>query len=52
MGQRLAKIMSVNDTARRNGHIPLSVFYPLFTQPPDKVMRFIYKKLFARHSIA
>ena len=43
-GQRLAKIMSVKDTARRHGHNPLRVFYRLFTQPPDKVMQFIYKK--------
>ena len=43
-GTSLATIMSVKDTARRHGHNPLSVFYRLFTQPPDKVMRFIYKK--------
>ena len=50
-GQRLAKIMSVKDTARRHGHNPLRVFYRLFTQPPDKVMRFIYKKTSAKKSI-
>lgn len=51
-GQRLAKIMSVKDTARRHGHNPLSVFYRLFTEPPDKVMRFIYKKTSAKKSMA
>ncbi len=51
-GQRLAKIMSVKDTARRHGHNPLSVFYRLFTEPPDKVMRFIYKKTSAKESLA
>ncbi len=30
-GQRLAKIMSVKDTARRHGHNPLRMFYRLFT---------------------
>lgn len=51
-GQRLARIMSVKDTARRHGHNPLRVFYRLFTQPPDKVMRFIYKKTSAKKSLA
>ena len=51
-GQRLARIMSVKDTARRHGHNPLRVFYRLFTQPPDKVMRFIYKNTSAKQSIA
>jgi len=51
-GQRLAKIMSVKDTARRHGHNPLSVFYRLFTEPPDKVMRFIYKKTSAKNPMA
>lgn len=51
-GQRLARIMSVKDTARRHGHNPLSVFYRLFTEPPDKVMRFIYKKTSAKKSLA
>ena len=51
-GQRLAKIMSVKDTARRHGHNPLRVFYRLFTQPPDKVMRLIYTKTSAKKSIA
>jgi hypothetical protein len=51
-GQRLARIMSVKDTARRHGHNPLRVFYRLFTEPPDKVMRFIYKKTSAKKSLA
>ena len=51
-GQRLAKIMSVKDTARRHGHNPLSLFYRLFTQPPDVVMRFIYEKTSAKKSLA
>lgn len=49
-GQRLAMIMSVKDTARRHGHNPLTVFYRLFTEPPDKLMRFIYKKTSAKKS--
>ena len=51
-GQRMATIMSIKDTARRHGHNPLSVFYRLFTHPPDKVMRFIYKKTSAKKSQA
>ena len=51
-GQRLAKIMSVKGTARRHGHNPLQVFYRLFTEPPDKVMRFLYKKMPAKKSLA
>ena len=51
-GKRLAAIMSVKDTARRHGHNPLHVFYWLFTQPPDKVMRSLYKKTPATTSSA
>jgi len=51
-GQRMAAIMSVKDTARRHGHNPLNLFYRLFTQPPDKVMRFLYKKTSAKKSLA
>ena len=51
-GRRLARIMSVKDTARRHGHNPLRVFYRLFTQPPDEVMRFIYEKTSAKKSLA
>ncbi len=51
-GQRLARIMSIKDTSRRHGHNPLRVFYRLFTQPPDAVMRFIYKKTSAKKSLA
>ena len=51
-GQRMAAIMSVKDTARRHGHNPLHLFYRLFTQPPDKVMRFLYKKTSAKKSSA
>jgi transposase len=51
-GRRLATIMSVKDTARRHGHNPLRLFYRLFTQPPDKVMRFLYKKTSAKKSLA
>lgn len=51
-GQRMATIMSVKDTARRHGHNPLRLFYRLFTQPPDKVMRFLYKKTPAKKSLA
>ena len=51
-GKRLAAIMSVKDTARRHGHNPLHVFYRLFTQPPDKVMRSLYKKTPATTSSA
>jgi len=36
-GQRLAKIMSVKDTARRHVNNPLHIFYRLFTQRPAEV---------------
>ena len=51
-GQRMAQIMTVKDTARRHGHNPLRLFYRLFTDPPDKVMRFLYKKTSAKTSLA
>jgi hypothetical protein len=43
-GKRMARIMSFKETARRHGHNPLDLFYHLLTQPPDQVMRHLYKK--------
>ena len=51
-GQRMARIMSLKDTARRHGHNPLRLFYRLFTQPPDQVMKYLYKKTSAKNSLA
>ena len=51
-GQQMARIMTVKETARRHGHNPLQLFYRLFTQPPDIVMKFLYKKTSAKTSLA
>jgi transposase len=51
-GRRMATLMTVKDTARRHGHNPLRLFYRLFTQPPDQVMKYLYKKTSAKKSLA
>jgi hypothetical protein len=42
--QRMAKLMTVQETARRHGHRPTKIFYGLFTRPPNDVLRELYAK--------
>ena len=51
-GQRMARIMTIKETARRHCHNPLELFYRLFTRPPDQVMKFLHKKTSAKKSMA
>jgi transposase len=39
---RMAKIMTVGETARRHGHRPSEIFYELLTRPPTQVLRRLY----------
>jgi hypothetical protein len=41
-GDRMAKIMTVAQTARRHGHRASDIFYGLFTRPPNRVLRQLY----------
>lgn len=41
-GERMAKIMTVAETARRHGHRATDIFYGLFTRPPNQVLRRLY----------
>ena len=40
--KRMAKIMTIAETAKRHGHKPSDIFLGLYTRPPDKVMRELY----------
>jgi hypothetical protein len=39
---RMAKIMTVGETARRHGHRPSTIYYELYTRPPTRVLRRLY----------
>ena len=39
---RMARLMTVAETARRHGHRPSDIDYRLFTQPPGRVLRQLY----------
>ena len=39
---RMAKIMTVGETARRHGHRASDIFFKLYTRPPNRVMRRLY----------
>ena len=39
---RMAKIMTVGETARRHGHRASDIFFKLYTRPPNRVMRQLY----------
>lgn len=39
---RMAKIMTVGETARRHGHRASEIFFQLYTRPPNRVLRRIY----------
>lgn len=39
---RMAKIMTIGETARRHGHRASDIFFELYTRPPDRVLRRLY----------
>lgn len=39
---RMAKLMSVAETARRHGHRASEIYFELLTRPPDKVLKRLY----------
>lgn len=43
-GQRMARIMTVAETARRHGHRASQIFYDLYTQPASQVLRRLYAR--------
>ena len=40
--KRMAKIMTVGETARRHGHRASDIFFKLYTRPPNRVLRRLY----------
>jgi transposase len=40
--ERMAKIMSVKETAKRHGRKVTEMFYHLYTRPPNRALRFLY----------
>jgi hypothetical protein len=40
--QRMAKLMTVGETARRHGHRASDIYFELYTRPPDRVLRYLY----------
>jgi len=39
---RMAKIMTLGETARRHGHRATTIYYELYTRPPTRVLRRLY----------
>ncbi|MCA9172368.1 MAG: transposase, partial [Planctomycetales bacterium] len=39
---RMAKLMTVGETARRHGHRASDIYFKLYTRPPDRVLRQLY----------
>ena len=39
---RMGRLMTVAETAKRQGHRPSDIYYRLFTQPPGRVLRRLY----------
>ena len=39
---RMAKLMTVGETARRRGHRASEIYFHLYTRPPDRVLRRLY----------
>jgi hypothetical protein len=39
---RMAKLMTVQETAKRHGRKPTDIFYRLYTRPPNQVLRYMY----------
>ena len=42
---RMAKLMTVGETARRHGHRASDIYFELFTRPPDRVLRKLYARV-------
>ena len=40
--ERMAKLMTIAETARRHGHRASDIYFELLTRPPDAVMRRLY----------
>jgi hypothetical protein len=40
--KRMAKIMTVGETARRHGHRASDIYFELYTRPPNRVLRRLY----------
>jgi transposase len=40
--ERMAKIMTVGETARRHGHRASDIYFKLYTRPPNYVLRCLY----------
>lgn len=40
--QRMAGIMTMQETAKRHGRKPSEIFYRLLTQPPNRVLKYLY----------
>ena len=40
--KRMAKIMTVGETARRHGHRASDIFFEMYTRPPNRVLRKLY----------
>lgn len=41
--KRMAKLMTVQETAKRHGRRPTDIFYRLYTRPPNRVLRYLYR---------
>jgi transposase len=39
---RMARLMTIQETAKRHGRRPTDIFYRLYTRPPNRVLRYIY----------
>lgn len=39
---RMAKLMTVAETARRHGHRASDIYFELYTRPPNRVLRKLY----------
>ncbi len=40
--ERMAKIMTIGETARRHDHRASDIFFKLYTRPPNRVLRHLY----------
>jgi hypothetical protein len=40
--ERMANLMTVQETASRHGRKPTDIFYRLYTRPPNQVLRYLY----------
>ena len=40
--ERMAAIMTVQETAKRHGHKATDIYYRLLTEPPNRVLEYLY----------